>query len=332
MKKKEKRIVFVVLFLLATVGKAQDIHFSSINANPMFINPASTAVMNSTFRISTIYRNQWSSVSDGYNTFLSSFEIQPYVSNDDSKGIGIGVMFMSDVAGSLSYGERDFSIAASYFFALDREKKYYLSFGVEASRNNWGYDLTNADFSQEGSNDEAILLDNLNTYDISFGALWQYSKDDSHLFQVNASAFHLNEPSLSFFDDKTLVLHRRYLLSMNYLFPYNDLYSIRPQILFQNQYNNNELIVGGDFIFNLSDAIFTTQNLSLGMFYRSNDAIIISPKYRYNNFLAGLSYDINLSKLNKVSHTYGGVELWLSYAFSPVSYKRTNTKIPCPTF
>jgi hypothetical protein len=93
---------------LATVGKAQDIHFSSINANPMFINPASTAVMNSTFRISTIYRNQWSSVSDGYNTFISSFEIQPYVSNDDSKGIGLGVMFMSDVAGSLSYGEREF--------------------------------------------------------------------------------------------------------------------------------------------------------------------------------------------------------------------------------
>jgi type IX secretion system PorP/SprF family membrane protein len=328
----KKRIVFVVLFLLTTVGKAQDIHFSSINANPMFINPASTAMMNSTFRISTIYRNQWSSVSDGYNTFLTSFEIQPYVSNDNSKGLGLGVMFMSDVAGSLSYGEKDLSISASYFLALDREKNYYLSFGVQASRKNWGYSLANADFSQDISNNEAILLDDLNTYDISLGSMWQYSKDDNHLLQINVAAFHLNEPSLSFFDDKTLVLHRRYLASISYLFPYNDLYSIRPQILFQKQYNNNELVVGGDFIFNLSDAIFTTQNFSLGLFYRNSDAIIICPKYRYNNFLAGMSYDINLSKLNKVSHTYGGVELWLSYAFSPVNNKRINTKIPCPIF
>lgn len=332
MNTKRKMVCVVVFFLLSTIGKAQDIHFSSINANPMFINPATTGFMSQMFRISTIYRNQWSSVSDGYNTFLTSVEYKPFVSYKDRYGIGVGIDFVNDIAGTLSYGERDISASMSFFFALDREKKYYLSLGLKAQRRNYGYDMKNADFSQDENNNEVVLLENLNVFNLSGGLFWQYTPQENTSLQIGFSCFNINQPSLSFFKNTDIILHRRYVLSSSFVFSCNDRLSLRPQAFYQNQYKNNEIILGSDLIVNLSDAVFTTQNISVGMYYRNNDAIIISPKYKYNNFLAGLSYDINLSKLNKVSHTYGGVELWLSYAFSPISSKRINTKIPCPTF
>jgi hypothetical protein len=56
-----------------------------------------------------------------------------------------------------------------------------------------------------------------------------------------------------------------------------------------------------------------TLSLSFGSFYRWNDAIVPVVKLDYYNLSAGLTYDVNVSKLRSTSNARGGFELTLSY-------------------
>lgn len=322
-----------LLFVCSKVD-AQDIHFSSLSFSPMFNNPAYTGLMNYKFRVSSIYRNQWSTVSKGYNTFLASAECQPMFSNRSLSGMGLGLSFTNDVAGSLSYGEQDIGFALSYFFALNRKKDSFLSIGVLGKRESWGYNSVNANFNQSGIYDDNIKYENLTTYTLSLGAAYQFDRNERS-FQLGVAVFNINEPSLTYFENSTdeSKVHRRYNLNTAYYFNINEKLALRPQILINQQYKYNEFVAGTDLVIHLDDAIFTQQLLSIGLFCRNGESIIVSPKYKYNSFLVGVSYDVNISQLAKVSNTYGAMEIWLSYAFDPsFRGKHKNTKIPCPIF
>ena len=80
----EKLKLFFIVFILSfssTFSFGQDVHFSSFDANPMLLNPANTAFGSNLFRAGTIYRNQWSTVSQGYNSYLLTAEVLPYPRN-----------------------------------------------------------------------------------------------------------------------------------------------------------------------------------------------------------------------------------------------------------
>lgn len=334
MKSLQKKIMFLFTTILFLEGYSQDIHFSSVGFNPMFFNPSMTAVMNNKYRVSTIYRNQWQTVSKGYNTFFVSMEMQPYISMDNAQGVGVGLSFTSDVAGSLSFGEKDIMIAASYFFALDHHNRTYLSVGVEGMKKNWTMNLSHAEFNPLGYYDDNVTYENLNTYDFSLGISLQHAPNEEHLFSLSAALFHINTPSLSRFKNEDVYMHRRLFASVSYSFPFNnsDKISLNPQVFYQHQHNFNEILFGSDLILKLNDAIFTSEIFTIGLYVRNLEAIVVSPKFKYNNFIAGVAYDANISKLSKVSKTYGAFEIWLSYAFNPLYNRQKQTKIPCPIF
>ncbi len=281
-----------------------------------------------------MFRNQWQTVSKGYNTFLASLEFQPYLSAKGDKGLGLGICFVNDIAGELAYGEKDFSFSAAYFFAVNRGKNAFVSLGANINRKNWGYDLSKANFNRTGAYDDNITFDELHTWDFSLGTSFQYNITEKKQLNIGFAVFNINESSLGYFEtsDKNAKINRRYYVNASYLTDVSDLFSVRPQILYNNQYKYNELVYGTDFVFDLTDGIFTKHIFSVGLFARNTEALIIAPKYRYNNFLAGISYDVNISRLSKVSYTYGAIEFWVSYAFSPYNVKYKNSKIPCPIF
>lgn len=332
--KQQTRIFFAIFLLLVLSAKAQDIHFSSLNFNPMFSNPSMTGFMNSKLRVSSIFRNQWQTVSKGYNTFLASVELQPYLSKNNNKGLGIGFCFVNDVAGELAYGERDFSLNIAYFFAVNREKTAFVSVGASAGRKNWSYDLSKANFNRTGTYDDNITYDELHTWDLSLGTTFQYNITDKKQLNIGFALFNINESKLGYFEtsDKNTKINKRYSTNVSYMCDISDRVSVRPQVSYNNQYKYNELVYGTDFLFDLTGGIFNQHIFSFGLFARNLESIILAPKYKFNNFLAGISYDVNISGLSKVSHTYGAIEFWLSYAFSPYNVKYKNNKIPCPIF
>ncbi len=328
------KLFFIVLVLTfyPIISFGQDVHFSSFNANPMMLNPANTAFGGNVFRAGTMYRNQWETLSKGYNSYLFTAEALAYKNRVRRDGIGIGINFLADVAGSLSYGQQSLGLSLSYFKAINQNKEHYISFGIIGSTSSWGYNQANSIFGREPEDNEGILLNQIRTFDFGLGAHWQIKANETHSIQAGTSLLHLNQPSLSYYENTDIVLPIRFNAYVSDLIAINDDNSISPTIFFQNQSKFMELILGMDYNINISETSLSQQIISLGAYYRAMDAMIIMAKYKQNNFSCGLSYDINLSRLTPASKTYGGVEVWLLYSFSPYGYKRSRTTIPCPAF
>lgn len=332
--------IYVVFFLLFTIialpTKGQDIHFSSINANDMYLNPAKTAFFSTDFKISATYRNQWQTVStNGYNTCLLTAETRLFKSKQYKHSFGLGVGLMKDIAGSLNFGQRQMLINLSYNKQLQKRNNHILSIGVQFANTYWSYDATYADFGQDPSNWEGILLSTLSYNDLSAGIHWQIEPTDMQNLSAGVAIFHINRPYLSFMSELELEdsrLNPRYYTYLNYLFPTNDIGTLQLHTSTNIQNDNYEVIIGGEYLIDISNTIFDQNNLGIGTYYRSNDAIIVSLRYQYNTINFALSYDINISGLSQVSNTYGGLELHLSYGFNKFSYNKKIKTIPCPTF
>ncbi|MEA5099117.1 MAG: PorP/SprF family type IX secretion system membrane protein [Bacteroidales bacterium] len=331
----EKLKLFFIVFILSfssTFSFGQDVHFSSFDANPMLLNPANTAFGSNLFRAGTIYRNQWSTVSQGYNSYLLTAEVLPYSSRIKKQGIGVGVSFLADVAGTLRYGQQSIGLYASYFKAINAMQEHYISFGIVGNTSSWSYDLANSIFGRYPEDREGILLNNVRTYDFGLGTHWQMKANDKHNLQAGLALFHINQPSLSYYENTDIILPLRFNAYFSDLIMIKYDNFIKPTVFFQTQKEFMELLIGADYCINIAETTLDSKILSIGAYYRVADALIVMGKYKFNNFNVGISYDVNLSNLTPASKSYGGVEVWLLYSFNPLGYKRTKTSIPCPAF
>lgn len=328
------KLFFIVLTLgfCPIISFGQDVHFSTFNANPMFLNPANTAFGSNLFRIGTIYRNQWSTVSSGYHSYLLSAEVLPYSCRIKRHGIGLGINFLTDIAGTLRYGQQNIGLSLSYFKAIDDNRDHYISFGLQTNTTGWGYNLANAVFGRNPEDAEGIFLNNIRTFDFGLGIHWQMNYNNKHNLQAGLSFLHINQPNLSYYETEDIILPIKINAYMSDLITISYNYSLNPSIFVQNQGRFLEFVVGTDYNINLSETVSSSKILSFGAYYRVVDAMILMAKYRFNDFQFGISYDINLSRLTPASNTYGGVEIWLLYGFNPISYKKSRTNIPCPAF
>lgn len=311
---------------------SQDVHFSTFDANPLFLNPANTGFTSNSFRLGSVFRNQWSTVSNGYNSYLLSLEMSPYYNRARKEGLGIGISLISDIAGSLNYGQRTISLSSAYYKSLCNKTDNIISFGLIGSYSSWGYDYDKTQFSRENEDFEGVLLNSINTFDLGLGLHWAFKPNKFNHIESGIALYHINKPKFSYYEDSDIIIPLKFNIYFSDLILISDNYSIKPSILFQKQNQYNEIIFGGDLKLNYSQTIFEQKILSLGLYYRVVDALIAMVKYQYNNLNMGLSYDINLSKLTPASRTYGGVELWILYSFNAFKYRQTSSSIPCPQF
>jgi Bacteroidetes-specific putative membrane protein len=325
----QKKIIHITLFLLIIpfICKGQDVHFSVFDANPMNQNPALTAFSDNTVRFGAQYRNQWSTVSNGYNTFLLSAEACPYHSYIRREGVGLGVIFIGDAAGTLNYGSQNIGLNLSYFKCIDPMNENYISFGFQGATTSWGFDITKAIFGRDESTSyEGILLKDVRTFDFSIGVAQQFILGKENTFAYGASIFHINQPRMSFYEDDDVYLPIKYRVYAQYDIDLGQS-RLKPTIFFEKQDKYYECDLGAEYAINLQDNI-----VSLGGYYRVFDAFFVVAKYRFSSFCACLAYDINLSRLTPASKTYGGVELSLLWGFSSLSVSHPKTSIPCPSF
>ncbi|MDR1847452.1 MAG: PorP/SprF family type IX secretion system membrane protein [Bacteroidales bacterium] len=327
-----KHILILLLVAEVSLARGQDVRFSSLDANPMFLNPALTGFCSEQFRAGTVYRNQWSSVSTGLNSYLLTAETQVYTNRKAKLGIGLGVEFLADVAGSLSYGSRNIGLAVSIYKSFGLDAKNTLSIGLKGNRSTYSYDITNADFGNNPSNTEGIPLKSLGVYDFSLGLHWQSKVTKTNIFQAGLNLMHFNRPTFSYFENSSVRMPIKTNLYSSFFLNKDDNYALKPLIFGQLQDNNTEIVAGSEVIFPISIYDMAETNLAAGLYYRILDALIVTARYHYGGFNIGISYDVNLSKLTPASKTYGAVEIWLNYAFNFAGNNKRTTHIPCPVF
>lgn len=344
------RLFFVSLCLLAVSGvQAQDIHFSHIHASPMALNPAMTGVFEGNIRMIGNYRNQWKSVTADYKTFMFSADAN-LASPGGNSIIGLGAQVVNDVAGDLDFTTNSSTFSFSVMQAFDDQKSHILAGGLSAGMVSTRFDPTKVIAYDSEPLIENEGLNQASYFDISAGLLWFMKMQQGGYYFLGASALHVNNPIVSFFNqDNPEILYRRFVFHGGANLNLNKQYILIPNFIFMAQGPHREFTMGSFIRYNNPNRLQGEAALMLGAWVRANsftgpvkaDAVIAALRLDYSNITLSFSYDINISSLSQISTGRGGPEFSLIYTIGKGLGKRgdkdagkTNKKsgIKCPVF
>ena len=320
-----------LLCVLATarIAAGQDIHFSQSDLNPLFVNPAFTGFFEGRARFSTIYRNQWATVSDPYQTLAASAEYGLVRNRYSSSGFNIGIAATGDKAGNLGYGIAQADLTLSYFKALSYDKENYLSAGVTGGFGQRGFNPQNAEMTDPT---EAFDKTSQSYIDLGAGIVWSDQFSDAFGIQTGIAAYHLNRPNISYLGLDSTFLEPKFNFYLNVSVAPNDKLTLQPVLLLQFQQQYSEFLYGLRARLNISRRAYAKNNVFAGVFFRQMDAIVATVGLEYNNWVIGAGYDVNISGLRPASHTVGALELGLVYYIKEKKRLKKVKAIPCPTF
>lgn len=336
---KTKYIITLIILSLAVIpATAQDIHFSQFNNAPLSLNPATTGAFNGVHRISANYKSQWQSIDKTYLTYGLSYDAGLLRGRLNGGIFGIGIQVYHDVSGANKMGLTQENLSIAYHLPLSRSNM--LSVGIQGGftqrslnpdEMQWGsqYDPTAANgYNPNQSAGTSLAFGSYNFGEVSAGLLYTFNKagatlssQDVKKFQLGIALYHINQPKQTYFDIKDKRLFMKMAVHANGFFGFkNTNVAFVPSAVWYHQGPCNEILAGTLFRFNLRGSSRYTgfvreTALLFGGYYRVNDAVIAAMQFEWNNFLLGVSYDINTSGLSGATRYAGGVEVALRYQF-----------------
>jgi len=309
----------------------QDILFSQPNESPLLLNPANAGIPYN-LRVTANYRSQWRSVTKPFSTIAAG--VDGIVISQGAKGssLGAGLTLTNDQAGDghLITNQAILCVSGKVTVARYQILSVGISGGIVQRRigvNNltWDEQYNGIAYDPNAPITEPFSGDNFLNGDFGSGIQWSYGKGQSTLSsndqfgaQAGISVFHVNSPRSGFYQlvDKRAI---RYLFHFSFSYGIkNTNMQISPLFLYERQ-GPAQIIYGGTFIkYKLQESSKYTENLlsksiSIGGFFRSRDAAVIAAQCELGQITFGISYDINISSLAKVSSGRGGFEISLKY-------------------
>ena len=305
---------------------AQDVHFSQEGENPILVNPAYTGFYEGTGRFGLLYRNQWATVSNPFQTYALTGEMALHRNSSRISGTNLGIVAMKDVAGSLSYGTLSARLSIAHYFAFERQGTNILSLGAEAGYALSGFDPSHA---QMGDPSEVFEKQQVGYATLGAGMAWFCQPTGEWQIKSGVAVRNINRPNISYLglDDTYLEPLLNLYLRAEWLCWQN--VSLLPTAMMQTQGKYREIVYGMDLKWYL-DAISRHQiSLATGSAFRHGDAIVTHLTMEYDAFIFAFYYDANISSLATASRTIGAFELSLVYRLSK---NRDVRSIKCPVF
>ncbi len=322
---------FVVFSSLAI--QAQDYHFTQFYAAPLTLNPALTGAFDGKYRVSTIYRDQWRSPQTSpYQTFAAStdfrFELDNHSKSQDV--VAVGLLVANDRSKIYDSNQTQIMISGAYIKSLNDENNQFLTLGLQGGLAQRGVNYENFNLPDEWNGSGGYTygtLDQLPTNTTSYGDLstgvnYTFAPSRKTLFFVGAAIHHITQPNISFYDaDKQKsFLKRKYSVQMSAQLPINERVTISPRVLFAIQGTQAQLNVGTNFRVKLGENTGTA--LHLGGWIRPTKNVdkpfevtdgVLMCGLELNNFLLGMSYDLNLKSIPQYNRAQGAFEISLGY-------------------
>lgn len=329
-----------ILSLLISVPffvKAQDPHFSQFFSSPLTLNPAFTGKFDGTLRIAGNYRNQWPAFNNVYTTSTVSVDFDILKTRlPDYDRWGVGIIALTDKAGSGVLTSNYIGLSTSYHKALDEDGFKQIGIGFQGTYGQKRLDNSKLYFedqltpfgftgvTQEIFNNKNI---NINYLDVNAGLLFSASTDATNNFYIGASMYHINRPHQSFLGADWNIATRSTISAGGY-FPVSDILTLHTSGIFQYQSQATETVIGGALATPIDPKSENPSNVYAGIWYRFKDAIIPYVGLEFSGMRIGASYDVNVSGLKAASQSRGGMEISLIYINRPAGFKG----IPCPKF
>lgn len=331
-----------MLFLHAYAGTGQDIHFSQIFETPIARNPALAGIFTGDIRIQSVYRSQWNSITDAYQTVSLSGEFKKMVGYTNDY-ITFGAQILYDSAGTVALTATHVYPAFNYHKSLSDERNMYFSAGIMG-----GLVQRRIDVSKITTNNQygGVITPGVNTgenfkqntyryFDGSVGMSFntQLGENPENNIYIAGAYHHFNKAKgLSFYSNNRFEMKPKWVGSFGFTKSVNEYANITAQADYSRQDTYEEIIAGFLYSRKIGDIENPQYLLHIGGYFRWQDAFIPAVKIEFKPFAVGISYDANISPLKKVSRGRGGLELSVSYKKPTDKNNAYDPYSRCPKF
>lgn len=329
--------VALCICISSVASFAQDIHFSQFYISPLTLNSALTGYMDADYRVAAIYRNQWNTVTTPYQTYGGSFDMRVMKSKLKNDVWGVGAVIVNDKSGNGDVGLLSFMASTAYHKKLGSKGPHFLGLGIQVGyvqRSLQYQNLTfpnqydGSTFNTSTSNGETNLGDKTSYIDLQAGLSWSGQLSKRIGLLGGFALHHLTQPKESFLGENVR-LKQRYTAHFGARIKVIESLYITPNVLFMYQNQARQLNFGTAIEYHIKPGDEPVV-VSLGGWYRLQDAGIISAGAEFKRVRVGISYDITTSPLKQVPKPTGSFEIGLVYTGLLPSNDIGPVLVPCP--
>lgn len=327
--------IISILLLLPCLTRAQDIHWSQFNDNPIFQNPGNAGQFNGDVRFVGNYRDQWRSVTVPFQTLNFSVDTKPYNRRD----IGFGLMVFHDVVGDGNFRTIEVQGNFSKIFKLTSDSMHTIRPGINIGMNHRQLNFDNFYFDNQFNGvqffpslptGEILNSDRRTNLSVGAGSIYQYYVNERFNFTGGIGFYNLNRPDHGFYG-QTIKRDIRVNFFGKGIYKLDVDWDLVPGIQLAVQGKYREFIIGSSAKYTLINRMGEYRAVYGGLFMRNRDAAYLSLGMDYQAWFFGVSYDINFSKLVPASRTRGGFEIAVRYIMNRFKPKKIVHRI-CPDY
>ncbi len=293
-----KRALFCIfIFLGIRLLAQQDPQFSHYMFVNQYFNPAAAGISGDV-SINLLNHNQWIKLEGAPRTNLFSVDAPIDLAG---RTIGVGAMMLSDNYGFVQ--DMTFGLMFAYYIDLGLG---VLSIGGSAAAFSKQFNDVDWQFPDQP---EPIFENQSRSMvvDFNLGVFYIYNN-----LYSGFSVTHVTAPNFVFLsqggDEQRVGLVRHYYFTAGYnITSANSLFDIRPSVLVKSDTREIQ--------FDVNMMVLYNKKIWAGVSYRNTESIvaILGTSY-FKNIKLGLSYDIIINTINRVSN--GTFEVYLGYNFS----------------
>ena len=334
------KIFFLSLCLACCFSAtSQDINFSQFYELPLLRNPAFAGLFKGDLRVTAAFRDQWRSVTTPYVSQALSIDTKFSVKEASDNYIAYGLQITNDIAGDSKLGKTQFLPVITFHKSLNSENDTYLSLGFmggfvqqrfDISKLSFEDQFVNGAYSSTNPTSQTFSKTNVTYLDGGVGLAFSSKFAENVMYYIGGSYFHFGRPKVAFGRDQDIKLNPKIMLNAGMSIPTSDYDEITfyGDIFTQggSYQGQGGFMLKHDLVQYEDDAV----SISAGGFFRWNDAVIPVIKFDLYNLALGITYDVNISKLNTASKMRGGLEVTMSYR-SFLNIKNSSLdKLRCP--
>lgn len=335
------KITFIAINLLFCFSaNSQDLNFSQFYELPLLRNPALAGLFKGDIRATAAFRSQWGSVTTPYVSQALGIDTKFSIKSGSDNYIAIGLQITNDIAGDSRLGKTQLLPVLTFHKSLNSENDTYLSLGFMGGFVQQRFDVTKLSFDDQfvngaysSANPTKQTFSNTNvTYlDGAIGLVFSSILAQDVKYYFGASYFHFGRPKVAFDQSQDIKLNQKLMINAGMSIPTSDNDRVILYGDFFTQGGNRQM--QGGFMYQhdlLQEDEENAISLSAGTFLRWNDAVVPVLKLDYYHLAAGLTYDVNISKLTTASQLRGGFEVTLSYRDFLNIKNSSIDKVRCP--
>lgn len=317
MKKNLQRLfaqaLLAAIILTKTACAQVDPHFSQYFIHPMSMNPAFTGAIEGDYRVSSVFRSQYS------NTLTTEGLSGEIVTN---KNTNFGINILNQGTSDKAYNYTNAYLSMAYTgVRFGPRADHYLVMALQIGFIQRKFDVSKLQYGSQwqsgigydpsGNSGETFTKPSVASVDAGAGiAYYDATPNKTASLFGGIAAFHItrpNDPFLSGGDNPRLDV--RYNAHVGVRIIASDLLTIVPTLNYSREGDAQEKMAGAYFQMYASE----NTDVMFGAYYRVNDAIAPFAGIYYKGLTVGVSYDVNASSMSAGAVKGNSLEISISY-------------------